>query len=104
MISDQICSEIISKVVSVAAPLKIILFGSRVTGHARDDSDIDILVIKDRVTSKHRESVELWKALTSIPYPKDIIVATSEEYEFYRHQAGSVFRSASEEGIEIYAR
>ena len=104
MISDQICSEIISKVVSVAAPLKIILFGSQVTGQARDDSDIDILVIKDHVASKHRESVELWKALKSIPYPKDIIVATIEEYEFYRHQAGSIFRSANEEGIEIYVR
>lgn len=104
MIPEPIIKAIIDRVVSVADPIKIILFGSHVRGDAEESSDIDILVLKKQVISKHRESVELWRALKDVPFPKDILVASLEEFEYYRCQAGSVFRSASEEGVEIYAK
>lgn len=104
MIPDSVLKTIVEKVVSVADPIRIILFGSHVRGDADESSDIDILVLKKQVISKHRESVELWRALKDVPFPKDILVASLEEFEYYRRQAGSVFRSASEEGVEIYAK
>jgi len=39
-------SEIIRRIVKVAAPEKIILFGSAVRGEMGPNSDVDLLVIK----------------------------------------------------------
>jgi len=104
MLPETVKQEIISKILSITNPVRIILFGSHARGDATEASDIDILVVKDQVFSKRNECVELWRVLHSIPYPKDILVATLDEFEFYRKQAGSVFRTASQEGIEIYVR
>jgi predicted nucleotidyltransferase len=85
-------------------PLKVILFGSYAEGTAGPDSDIDILVVKERVVSKHRECVVILGLLQDIPLPKDVIVASADEYEFYKEEPGSVLRTAHEKGISLYAR
>ena len=38
-------SEIVAKIVKEIHPERIILFGSRARGDARDDSDVDLMVI-----------------------------------------------------------
>jgi hypothetical protein len=40
--------------------------------------------------------------LKDIPFPKDIIVASQAEYDFYSQEAGSIFRTVSEKGLVIY--
>ena len=39
--------EVVRRVVSVAEPERIILFGSAARGEVRPDSDLDLLVVKD---------------------------------------------------------
>lgn len=103
-LDQQICKELCRRIVELTHPAKIILFGSYAAGDASTESDIDILVIKEGVTSKRRESVAIWKVLRDIPLAKDILVATPDEFDFYRHEAGSVMRTAAEKGIVLYAR
>ncbi|MCK4347075.1 MAG: nucleotidyltransferase domain-containing protein [Thermoplasmatales archaeon] len=62
-------------------PEKIILFGSYAWGLPDEDSDIDILVIKDTEKTPHRRNVNARKLVSSLRrgYGLDILVITPEE-------------------------
>jgi predicted nucleotidyltransferase len=45
-INDALIEEIVRRVLSVAKPEKVILFGSAATGKMTRDSDIDLLVVE----------------------------------------------------------
>jgi predicted nucleotidyltransferase len=96
-------NEIVSRL-QQAQPHKIYLFGSYATGTANKDSDIDLLLLKDSISSRSKEMVEARKLLGGLNNAFDVLVATSEEFEFYRHEAGSVYREISERGKLIYAK
>jgi len=101
---DENLKKVIIDRLKVVNPRKIILFGSHAYGNADEESDVDIIVIKDDVESKSRESVRMWQLLRDLPFAKDIIVTYPEEFDFYKNEDGSVFKTANEKGIEIYAR
>ena len=94
-------NEIVSRLQQIQ-PHKIYLFGSYATGTANKDSDIDLLLLKDSISSRSKEMVEARKLLGGLNKAFDVLVATSEEFEFYRHEAGSVYREISERGTLIY--
>jgi predicted nucleotidyltransferase len=104
MITEALKNEIVEKISSTTNPLKIYLFGSYAYGTPNADSDIDLAVIVKDVQSKHKESVKLYKLLMGIRLPKDIIVTTLEEFDFYKNEPGSVFKTINEKGIVLYAR
>lgn len=62
-------------------PEKIILFGSYAWGLPDEDSDIDILVIKDTEETPHRRNVTARKLVSSLRkgYGLDILVITPQE-------------------------
>ena len=47
MITQETLDEIIRRVVEVAAPERIILFGSAARGEIGPHSDVDLLIVKD---------------------------------------------------------
>ena len=98
---DELTREIVSRLQQIN-PQKIYLFGSYADGTAETDSDIDLLVLKEAISSRSKEMVEARKLLSGLGEAFDILVATPEEYEFYRHEAGSVYREISERGMVIY--
>jgi uncharacterized protein len=104
MLSEKIQSDIVSRIVDAIHPHKIILFGSYAYGNPAPDSDVDLVVVTETPLPKRQTSVALWNLLGNIPVPKDIIVASREEFDFYSHEAGSVMRTAHEKGVVIYAR
>ena len=97
-------SEIVNRIVDAIQPLKIILFGSYAYGNPAPDSDVDLIVVTENPLPKRQTSVALWNLLGNIPLPKDIIVTSSAEFDFYSQEAGSVMRTANEKGVVIYAR
>ncbi len=84
-------------------PNKLILFGSQATDKASKDSDIDLLFIFDKIESKIKEKRKIREAMKDIAMPKDIIVATKEEFDFYKNQTGSIFKEANEKGIVLWS-
>ena len=100
-LNTKIKNEIVSRLKQIQ-PLKIYLFGSYATGTANKDSDIDLLLLKDSILSRPKEMVEARMLLGGLNKAFDVLVATSEEFEFYRHEAGSVYREISERGTLIY--
>ena len=104
MLSKKMQGEIVTRIVDAIHPIKIILFGSYAYGNPTTDSDVDLVVVTETPLPKRKTSVVIWNLLGNIPLPKDIIVASRSEFEFYSQEAGSVLRTANEKGVVIYAR
>lgn len=81
----------------------ICFFGSYAYGNSTGSRDVDIAVIMDTVESNITKDSELWDTLRKVDLPKDIIVASKEEFNFYKVEAGSVFRTIAQKGIILNA-
>jgi len=69
--------------VSAVHPDRIILFGSHASGKANPTSDLDILVIADSNAPRHKRPIPIYKALSGLLVPKDIVV-TQQEIDEWR--------------------
>ncbi len=95
--------EIVRRVVEVARPDRIILFGSAARGEMGPDSDVDLLVIKSGVEHRRRLSQEIHMNLFGVAAAVDVVVVTPEDIEAYGDAVGTILRPALREGREIYA-
>ena len=94
--------DVVARIVRVAQPQKIILFGSAARGDLRPDSDLDLLVVKDSV--KRRELAGLiYRSLIGVGRAIDIVVASSDDIETYGNSPSLVLYPALREGRVIYA-
>lgn len=100
----QYIPVMVERIVKAFDPVKIILFGSHARGDARPDSDIDLLVVLDRVENRHDSAVAVGSALADLPAAKDIIVTTEAEIDRIGHIAGYILRPALRDGKTIYSR
>jgi predicted nucleotidyltransferase len=100
--NDELLSQIIRRIVEVAQPEKIILFGSAARGEAGSESDIDLLIIKSNV-HRRRLAMDLYEALAGIGQSVDLIVATPEDIARYGNSPALVYEPALREGKVLYA-
>jgi len=98
-----VLQEIVRRIVEVAQPQRIILFGSAARGELGPDSDLDFLVIKAAVPHRRRLAQQIHRSLFGITAPVDIIVLTPEDVEAFGAQPGSAVAPALREGIVVYA-
>lgn len=93
----------IKRIVSVAHPRKVILFGSVVAGKPDIHSDVDILVVtSDEIESSRKESVRIRRALRGISMPMDILVVPEKRLQKLADQPGLVYREAVRHGRVVY--
>ncbi len=82
-----------------AAPgSSIIVFGPHARGDARDDSDLDLLVIEPEVRARRDEIVRLRDILRPLKIPVDVLVTSRETYERWADSPGTVLYEAAREG------
>jgi predicted nucleotidyltransferase len=96
-------AEIVRRIVRVAAPERIVLFGSAARGEARPDSDLDLLVIKPGRYHRGRLTEEIYRSLIGVGRAVDVVVVTPEDIDRYRDARGLVIAQALRDGWEIYA-
>lgn len=107
-ITETYLARMVLAIVDAVQPERIILFGSRARGEAREDSDVDLLVIESEpfgpARSRFNEIARLEHAMGSIPLATDILVYTSEEVEQLKSSANHVVARALREGKVLHAR
>ena len=97
--------EVIRRIVAIAQPHRILLFGSAARGVANADSDLDFLVIMGgRPVHRRALAQEIYRNPHGILTPADIMVATEQDVEQHGQAIGSILRPALPEGQGIYAR
>jgi predicted nucleotidyltransferase len=97
-------SEITRSIVEISDPDQIILFGSYARGDFGPDSDLDLLIIKDQVSSPREEAARIYRALAHMLISVDVVVVSKAYVQRYKDIIGTVVRPALREGKVIYAR
>lgn len=98
----QLVEEVVERLRAVAAPARVILFGSMAMGSATKDSDLDLLILFDAVADPRRESVRLREALGDIDMPVDVIVMTTSRFDETKDVIGGIAYPANKYGKVIY--
>lgn len=101
-IDDALTREIVRRVLTVAKPDRIILFGSAATGQMTRDSDIDLLIVEAAPANRHEESVRIRSAIGDVAYPVDVIVIPTERFEATKNIFGGIAYPAHKYGRILY--
>jgi len=101
-VDDETLRRIVSEIVRLAHPDRVILFGSAASGSMTADSDLDLLVVEPEVSDTRRESVRLRTALAGTPFPLDVIVMSRERFEETRDVVGGIAYPAHKYGKVLY--
>ncbi len=104
MIEIAKINDIANRIAKMFNPDKIILFGSYAGGTPNNDSDIDLLIIKDTDLPRHKRSIEIQKMLIGSMMPMDILVYTNNEFEKEKNEKYSFLNSAIKTSRILYER
>ncbi|MFN0175657.1 MAG: nucleotidyltransferase domain-containing protein [Saprospiraceae bacterium] len=106
MVTSAQLNEIVKILVAECQPEKIILFGSYAQGEAKDDSDLDLAVVKKSDLPQHKRSAEFRKALRANGrrwfFGMDILVYTPEEIEIGKSHPHSFVQEILSTGKVLY--
>lgn len=101
-VPKDVLDDIVRRIVEVAEPEKVILFGSAARGEMGPNSDIDLLVIKAGDYDPGRLTERIYQALHGAKAAVDVIVVTPEEVERYKDAFCLVIYPALREGAVVY--
>jgi predicted nucleotidyltransferase len=85
-----------------AKPKYIILFGSRSRGEASEDSDFDVMVVESDIANRGAEMVRLGRLLRPLDISVDLLVVSTDRFEYWRDTPGNVYFEAASEGRILY--
>jgi len=102
MITEPQIAAAVERLAQAAQPERILLFGSHARGNAREDSDLDLLVIETEVSDRAAEMVRLRRLLRPLRIPVDILVYSRADVERWSNQPGSALFWALREGRVVY--
>ncbi len=101
-LTEEILREIIRRIVEVAHPERIILFGSAARGEMDSNSDVDLLVIKDGEYDHGSLVGDIYVNLIGVGQAVDVVLVTSGQMEQYRDVHCLVIKPALRDGKEVY--
>jgi uncharacterized protein len=102
-IDARLADEIVRRILRVAKPDRVILFGSAAAGQMTRDSDIDLLVVEPAPANRTVESVRIRRALGDLGYPVDVIVISTGRFEETKNTFGGIAYPAHKYGKVLYA-
>ena len=101
MLDQSTLDDIIRRIVEVAHPEKIILFGSAARDDLNRHSDVDLLVVKDD-SDPWAAMGDIYGNLRGVGVAVDAIVVTPAQMERYKDSHALVIKPALREGRVIY--
>ena len=107
-VTDALLDQMVQAIVAEVDPEQVILFGSRARGDAREDSDVDLVVVVAEPfgpeRSRRQELVRLYHALVEFPVSTDILVYSYDDVDYWRDSLNHVLARALREGKVLYER
>jgi predicted nucleotidyltransferase len=101
-VDEAFLRDIVERVLAVASPDKIILFGSAAEGGLTADSDIDLLIVEKDPGDRQREYVRIREALRGLGRPFDLILISTEWFEESKDVIGGIAYPAHKYGKVLY--
>ena len=98
----KMIDELVRRIVEVAHPLRIILFGSAARGAMGPHSDLDVLVVMPDGIHRRKTAQEIYRRLWGFGFAKDIVVVTESDLRKYGDNFSLIYYPALREGREIY--
>jgi predicted nucleotidyltransferase len=103
-VTQETLDEVVRRILSVGAPLKVVLFGSRARGEARLDSDLDLLIIEESDLPRYKRAARYLRALVGIFPAKAVAVWTPGEAQEWAAVPNAFITTVLREGKILYAR
>ena len=101
MLDQETLDDIVRRIVEVAEPEKIILFGSAAQGDMGLDSDVDLLVIKDGADALELMA-RIYRTLHGVGAAVDAIVVSPGDVERFKESHALVIKPALRDGTVVY--
>ena len=101
MLDQQTLDDIIRRIVEVAQPEKIILFGSAARGDMNRHSDVDLLIIKEGADAIELMG-DIYMNLDGVGAAVDAVVVTPDDVERYKDSHAVIVKPALQEGRVVY--
>ena len=99
MIESQIIRQIADRILEATPPgTKVILFGSYARGDARENSDVDLLVVEPEVGSRAKETGRLLRLLLPLRVTTDLLVTTREWFDYWKDTPNTLSFEVNREG------
>ncbi len=98
----KVVPEIVRRLIAEDGVDKLILFGSVATGNYGPNSDIDLLVIKDHVTNKYKDTIYLRSLLKGLKIPIDLLVISHDDFDLKLKSQSNIYFWANRSGKVIY--
>ena len=96
--------QLIAQRIAAAAssPTKVILFGSYARGDAKDDSDVDLLVLQNHFVDRGEEYFRLVSEAHKIIPNVDVILMKQEDFDWKSMVGGTLPYWAKHEGLVLH--
>jgi predicted nucleotidyltransferase len=101
-LASSLLADIVRRVVAVAEPDQIVLFGSAARGTMGLHSDVDLLIVKSGRFHRGRLTEAIYRGLRGVEAAVDVVVATPEEIRRYHDDPYLIVAAALKEGKVVY--
>ena len=103
MITTANIRDLTANIVREFQPERVILFGSHATGHARPDSDVDLLVLLPFEGKSFRKSLEILNRVNP-RFPVDLIARRPDDTARRYREGDPLIREALDHGQVLHER
>ena len=99
---SKFIDELVDRIVAVAHPLRIILFGSAARDEMGPDSDVDVMVVVPDGTHRRKTAQNIYMNLFGLDRGVDVVVATERDIQEHGDNFSLVYYLALREGKALY--
>ena len=102
MLQEPPIEQITRRIVEAFRPRRIVMFGSRARGAARQDSDLDLMVEMETSLRPVQRMQAIHLLFDHRPWAMDVLVYTPQEIVEQRQYRNSMVRQIEREGKLLY--